>query len=730
MDHSLSVKSAQADKDKGFETIEIDPQYTMGHGLMQGAVSVGMEPVSADDREIIELHAGHVEDTLLGQVRVSRVGQEINVWVLGHPLLIDPQSKPDALLLTTNTEVSIAPKLRSTTSPLPSKKATRSFPATTTSNTSSKEKPTRPESIALTSKATFDILTAPNNLFGEAEAKEVGEHFHHATLLHLASPLDPSAAAPGAAPAAMPTANVITAKDPSSAQPKSDDACQRERLGIGGTRIDDMTCAAGSPASANRRPKSYLPAPSLPPSASSKEKEPFLACVDDILTKCTDFVGRAFALHAGMQVRRGVSALLITGRSGAGKTSIANTVASRVQADSGLYIDLARYTETPVQTLKALFKYWWAVVAWHRPSVLVLDNVDKLMGVELEHADSFRTRHLTELFVALYSASARSAAPNTRGIVVIGTAQSQAALHSLLSSAHVFSEIVGILARIVESRLDLANDIKPDLASPLNFTALATQTEGYSATDLHDLVARAMHQAAMWSTKDESVDADAEVHFTYLTSSLISTLTMNVQTKLSGADFDAAQVDFVPLSLRDVKLQKSDVAWSDIGGKLEGNEEGFEGDAQMAHKVWTHLQAITFVLALRIRRFFVQVVLKVDQSLLCDMPDLEDRKDILKAVSGKVSITSDIDWSYIAETTEEFSGADLQALVYTAHLEVVHSSIAADPVLDLQASVEAEGEEVKYVALGGEKGRGAVSRAEESAIRRRVGFLLSLPASP
>lgn len=31
-------------------------------------------------------------------------------------------------------------------------------------------------------------------------------------------------------------------------------------------------------------------------------------------------------------------------------------------------------------------------------------------------------------------------------------------------------------------------------------------------------------------------------------------------------DFEKAQVDFVPLSLRDVKLQKSDVAWSDIGG--------------------------------------------------------------------------------------------------------------------------------------------------------------------
>ena len=31
-------------------------------------------------------------------------------------------------------------------------------------------------------------------------------------------------------------------------------------------------------------------------------------------------------------------------------------------------------------------------------------------------------------------------------------------------------------------------------------------------------------------------------------------------------DFKAAQVDFVPLSLRDVPLQKSTVEWADIGG--------------------------------------------------------------------------------------------------------------------------------------------------------------------
>ncbi|KZP06536.1 PEX-1N-domain-containing protein [Athelia psychrophila] len=132
-----------ADKEKGFETIEIDPQYAMGLGLAQGAVveigllhdlplakSVGAEPVSADDWEIIELHAGHVEDTLLGQVRVAKIGQEIDVWVLGRTRVrlrvvsLDPPSKADALLLTTNTEVHIAPKLRNAGPTAPKKAQT------------------------------------------------------------------------------------------------------------------------------------------------------------------------------------------------------------------------------------------------------------------------------------------------------------------------------------------------------------------------------------------------------------------------------------------------------------------------------------------------------------------------------------------------------------------------------------------------------------------------------
>jgi len=54
-----------------------------------------------------------------------------------------------------------------------------------------------------------------------------------------------------------------------------------------------------------------------------------------------------------------------------------------------------------------------------------------------------------------------------------------------------------ILSRLVQDRLNVAKDVLQSPEAPVNFTELATQTEGYSATDLKDLVARAMHQVAM-----------------------------------------------------------------------------------------------------------------------------------------------------------------------------------------------------------------------------------------
>ena len=39
---------------------------------------------------------------------------------------------------------------------------------------------------------------------------------------------------------------------------------------------------------------------------------------------------------------------------------------------------------------------------------------------------------------------------------------------------------------------------------PMNYVSLATETEGYLATDLHDLVSRAVHQAMIRAAKAQA----------------------------------------------------------------------------------------------------------------------------------------------------------------------------------------------------------------------------------
>lgn len=68
---------------------------------------------------------------------------------------------------------------------------------------------------------------------------------------------------------------------------------------------------------------------------------------------------------------------------------------------------------------------------------------------------------------------------------------------------------------------------------------------------------------------------------------------------------------------------------------------------------------------------------RLDKSLLCDMPSLEDRHDILKALLHKVRLSEELVESddallEVARRTDGFSGADIQALVSNAQLEAIH----------------------------------------------------------
>ncbi|KAF1836621.1 peroxisome biosynthesis protein-like protein (PAS1/Peroxin-1) [Decorospora gaudefroyi] len=71
---------------------------------------------------------------------------------------------------------------------------------------------------------------------------------------------------------------------------------------------------------------------------------------------------------------------------------------------------------------------------------------------------------------------------------------------------------------------------------------------------------------------------------------------------------------------------------------------------------------------------------RLDKSLLCDMPDVEERIDILRAVTRKLNLAPSLlgdgaegeNLREIAKRTEGYSGADLQAVVYNAQLEAIH----------------------------------------------------------
>ncbi|KAI9814791.1 MAG: Peroxisome biosynthesis protein pex1 [Pycnora praestabilis] len=74
---------------------------------------------------------------------------------------------------------------------------------------------------------------------------------------------------------------------------------------------------------------------------------------------------------------------------------------------------------------------------------------------------------------------------------------------------------------------------------------------------------------------------------------------------------------------------------------------------------------------------------RLDKSLICDLPSYNDRVDILQALAKKLKMSEVLEnkeqdygdggsLREVARRTEGYSGADLQAVVYNAHLEAIH----------------------------------------------------------
>uniref|UniRef100_UPI0037E7EAED peroxisomal ATPase PEX1 n=1 Tax=Semicossyphus pulcher TaxID=241346 RepID=UPI0037E7EAED len=81
---------------------------------------------------------------------------------------------------------------------------------------------------------------------------------------------------------------------------------------------------------------------------------------------------------------------------------------------------------------------------------------------------------------------------------------------------------------------------------------------------------------------------------------------------------------------------------------------------------------------------------RLDKSLYCPPPDLEARVEILRALSAGVSLAADVDLEQLAAATEQFTGADLKALLYNAQLEAVHNSLASSALHELTSGSESD----------------------------------------
>ncbi|KAG8737806.1 Peroxisome biosynthesis protein pex1, partial [Ceratobasidium sp. 428] len=826
-------------------------------------------PLSSDDWEILETHAEYVEQNLLSQVRTVAVGQEISVWAMGRSRVqfqvVSTKPEGQGVLLGPDTEVAIAPKLRAPPQAL--KPQTQKDAENKSQATNIENKPSAPSSandplpLALrilptrlastfvgVGSSELEVYIASQDL-QKLSSQNPDSPCTHAWLVRVRPPRPVREFDKRGKPVekATPAPVVLQQNKKEEKRPKDGETHvpgvlvrvkAHEDVPVGHVVVVgleskvqewDTILLMYSEKPAEEISRSSSPSQTAPIEVYTQKTAidtdgSELAGVDSILADCHDFFVRTYMQPDafGTAGDSHLPGLLLHGAPGSGKTSVARSVVKKLEADPRIhacivYVDLAQMADEHTSSLRSKFKTWKAVAAWRQPSVLVLDNLDKVVSAEVEHTDSARARHLAEHFLDVFAASP------AQGVAILASCASPSALHPLLASSHVFSCKVqlrapdkaarrDILSRIVKRRF-ATSDLKSDTTRPLNFVALATDTEGYSATDLQDLVGRAVHAAAVRSAAEE----------------------LGSSPVLLPADFTKAQEDFVPLSLRGVKLQKSEVSWSDIGGleetrrvlretlewptkygaifakcplrlrsglllygypgcgktllasavakecglnfiSVKGPEllnkyigqseqsvrdifdrasaakpcvlflDEFDSIApkrghdstgvtdRVVNQMLTQMDGAegldgVYVLAATSRPDLIDPALlrpgRLDKSLLCHMPAERERYDILKAVSRKVSLAPDVDLSTIAKRTEGYSGADLQALVYNAQLEVVHEELA---VVAQSQSVESNGwvekekqKQVKVEVVGGP----VMTRAETAVLEKRVATMLA-----
>ncbi|SCV00169.1 LAMI_0G03334g1_1 [Lachancea mirantina] len=465
---------------------------------------------------------------------------------------------------------------------------------------------------------------------------------------------------------------------------------------------------------------------------------------------------------------------LLYGPSGVGKTRLVESLRYDLQRGSikhVRYVDCEQFQESlDFSKMKNTLFRLITSCYWYKPSVLILDNAEAIFPYDKEDEEgpgySSSGKTSTKLCLLFMIELEKVRQKNADILSVLLTAKSKESLNQTLFSKHSIGKSWKLGSPDRDQRASIldyylqARSLK--LSPDLELSTLALETEGYSPRDLSLLSDKLLFEHL--SRYEESID------------------------ELSLQTFEEAIKDFVPSSLRGIKLQKSTgVKWSDIGG-LRGVKDilletlewptkyapifakcplrlrsgillyGYPGcgktllasavaqqcglnfisvkgpeilnkyigaSEQSVREIFERAQAAkpcilffdefdsiapkrghdsigvtdrvvnqmltqmdgaegldgVYVLAATSRPDLIDSALlrpgRLDKSLLCGLPDEADRLSIIQAVvaSGKLILEEDCNLDVIAEKTNGFSGADLQALCYNASLKAINRTL-------------------------------------------------------
>lgn len=287
---------------------------------------------------------------------------------------------------------------------------------------------------------------------------------------------------------------------------------------------------------------------------------------------------------------------LLCGPHGSGKTVVARSLIRKLAQNREtlaycVEINCAEFAEDRLPVLMTKFQQWFDTAAFHSPSILFLEDLDRLIPAEVEHADSFRSRQIAEVFLQI----ATKMCKRFDQIAIVATAQQQVSVHPSLITSHLLSEIIRLMPpgkterkEMLKSLMETGPAILQRSLPQIDLVSVASKTEGYLAADLKAFLERTVHEGAV-----RNIAAQVESHKTdiapasaatspdnhtidipngkakAITAAVESSSSSEYEFTLTQADFLKAQEGFVPSSLRGVKLQSSATSWLDIGGLNE-----------------------------------------------------------------------------------------------------------------------------------------------------------------